>query len=154
MYQSMVDGNMCSYCTWLFRALEAPAGSATKLSIIYLHLPTLLSYYTTNPVFRHILSWNLEARRCPPPLHLFSTRIACYRYRATSCPATSVSHSSRVSISSNCTLRTLKHIVGNRAATFPLQLLGYDVDVVNTVQFSNHTGKSLRQRHLESKLFS
>ncbi|KAL1411410.1 putative pyridoxal kinase [Vanrija albida] len=30
--------------------------------------------------------------------------------------------------------------VGNRAATFPLQMLGYDVDVVNTVQFSNHTG--------------
>jgi pyridoxine kinase len=51
-----------------------------------------------------------------------------------------------------CTLRTLKHIVGNRAATFPLQLLGYDVDVVNTVQFSNHTGKSLRQRHLKSGL--
>jgi pyridoxine kinase len=32
-------------------------------------------------------------------------------------------------------------ISGNRAATFPLQYLGYDVDVVNTVQFSNHTGK-------------
>ncbi|WVW84075.1 pyridoxal kinase [Kwoniella bestiolae CBS 10118] len=32
--------------------------------------------------------------------------------------------------------------VGNRAATFPLQTLGYDVDVVNTVQFSNHTGLS------------
>ena len=31
--------------------------------------------------------------------------------------------------------------VGNRAATFPLQLLGHDVDVINTVQFSNHTGK-------------
>ncbi|WFD29012.1 pyridoxal kinase [Malassezia sp. CBS 17886] len=30
--------------------------------------------------------------------------------------------------------------VGNRAATFPSQLLGWDVDVVNTVQFSNHTG--------------
>ncbi|SJX62894.1 related to pyridoxal kinase [Sporisorium reilianum f. sp. reilianum] len=30
--------------------------------------------------------------------------------------------------------------VGNRAATFPLQLLGWDVDVTNTVQFSNHTG--------------
>ncbi|EJU03862.1 bud site selection protein 16 [Dacryopinax primogenitus] len=30
--------------------------------------------------------------------------------------------------------------VGNRAATFPLQLLGYDVDVINTVQFSNHSG--------------
>lgn len=30
--------------------------------------------------------------------------------------------------------------VGNRAAVFPLQRLGWDVDVVNTVQFSNHTG--------------
>lgn len=30
--------------------------------------------------------------------------------------------------------------VGNRAATFPCQLLGWDTDVVNTVQFSNHTG--------------
>ncbi|MBV6633664.1 MAG: pyridoxal kinase PdxY [Alphaproteobacteria bacterium] len=30
--------------------------------------------------------------------------------------------------------------VGNRAATFPLQRLGYDVTAVNTVQFSNHTG--------------
>lgn len=32
---------------------------------------------------------------------------------------------------------------GNKAATFPLQLLGWDVDVVNTVQFSNHTGAPL-----------
>lgn len=30
--------------------------------------------------------------------------------------------------------------VGNRAAAFPLQRLGHDVTVVNTVQFSNHTG--------------
>ena len=30
--------------------------------------------------------------------------------------------------------------VGNRAAVFPLQSLGYDVWQVNTVQFSNHTG--------------
>lgn len=30
--------------------------------------------------------------------------------------------------------------IGNRSATFPLQLLGFDVDVINTVQFSNHTG--------------
>ncbi|KAH9000483.1 Ribokinase-like protein [Lactarius akahatsu] len=30
--------------------------------------------------------------------------------------------------------------VGGKAATFPLQLLGYDVDVVNTVNFSNHSG--------------
>ncbi|NRA73510.1 MAG: pyridoxal kinase [Rickettsiales bacterium] len=30
--------------------------------------------------------------------------------------------------------------VGNKAATYPLQALGYDVWPVNTVQFSNHTG--------------
>lgn len=30
--------------------------------------------------------------------------------------------------------------VGNRAAVFPLQRMGYDVIAVNTVQFSNHTG--------------
>ncbi len=30
--------------------------------------------------------------------------------------------------------------VGNRAAVFPLQCMGYDVIAVNTVQLSNHTG--------------
>ncbi len=30
--------------------------------------------------------------------------------------------------------------VGNRAAVFPLERLGYDVWPINTVQFSNHTG--------------
>ena len=30
--------------------------------------------------------------------------------------------------------------VGNKAAVFPLQVMGYDVWPVNTVQFSNHTG--------------
>ncbi len=30
--------------------------------------------------------------------------------------------------------------VGNRSATFPLQLLGREVWAINTVQFSNHTG--------------
>ncbi|KAI0058966.1 Ribokinase-like protein [Artomyces pyxidatus] len=30
--------------------------------------------------------------------------------------------------------------VGGKAATLPLQLLGWDVDVVNTVNFSNHSG--------------
>jgi pyridoxine kinase len=29
--------------------------------------------------------------------------------------------------------------VGNKCATFPLQLHGFDVDSINTVQFSNHT---------------
>jgi len=30
--------------------------------------------------------------------------------------------------------------VGNRAAVFPLQRMGFDVTAINTVQFSNHTG--------------
>jgi len=30
--------------------------------------------------------------------------------------------------------------VGGKAAVFPLQLLGFDVDIVNTVHFSNHSG--------------
>ncbi|KAM4796390.1 pyridoxal kinase [Rhinophrynus dorsalis] len=30
--------------------------------------------------------------------------------------------------------------VGNKAAAFPLQILGFEVDTVNSVQFSNHTG--------------
>lgn len=31
---------------------------------------------------------------------------------------------------------------GNKSAAFPLQLLEWDVDVLNTVQLSNHTGES------------
>ena len=30
--------------------------------------------------------------------------------------------------------------VGNKAAVFPLQRMGWEVVAVNTVQFSNHTG--------------
>ena len=30
---------------------------------------------------------------------------------------------------------------GNKAATFPLQFLGFEVDAINSVQFSNHTGE-------------
>lgn len=40
--------------------------------------------------------------------------------------------------------------VGNKAATFPLQLLGYDVDAINTVQFSNHTGYGYTNGHKTS----
>ncbi|XP_021755035.1 pyridoxal kinase-like isoform X2 [Chenopodium quinoa] len=35
---------------------------------------------------------------------------------------------------------TIQGYVGNKSAVFPLQLLGYDVDPINSVQFSNHTG--------------
>ena len=44
-------------------------------------------------------------------------------------------------------LATQSHVVhgyvGNKAATFPLQCLGWDVDCCNSVQFSNHTGYGL-----------
>uniref|UniRef100_A0A8C1CDT5 Pyridoxal kinase n=2 Tax=Cyprinus carpio TaxID=7962 RepID=A0A8C1CDT5_CYPCA len=30
--------------------------------------------------------------------------------------------------------------VGNKSASFPLQVLGFEVDTINSVQFSNHTG--------------
>jgi len=35
---------------------------------------------------------------------------------------------------------TVRGYVGNKAATLPLQLHGFDVDPINSVQFSNHTG--------------
>ncbi|KFB35357.1 hypothetical protein ZHAS_00001853 [Anopheles sinensis] len=30
--------------------------------------------------------------------------------------------------------------VGNKSAVFPMQVLGFEVDPINSVQFSNHTG--------------
>lgn len=35
---------------------------------------------------------------------------------------------------------------GNKSAVFPLQLLGFDVDPINSVQFSNHTGEISRSQ--------
>ena len=32
--------------------------------------------------------------------------------------------------------------VGNKCAVFPLQLHGFDVDPISSVQFSNHAGKT------------
>jgi len=43
---------------------------------------------------------------------------------------------------------------GNKAATFPLQLFGFDVCPINTVQFSNHTGyKSFTGSRLSAEQF-
>ncbi|KAG9509864.1 Pyridoxal kinase, partial [Fragariocoptes setiger] len=36
---------------------------------------------------------------------------------------------------------------GNKSATFPLQLLGFEVDPINTVQFSNHTQYGIWDGH-------
>ncbi|XP_050309284.1 pyridoxal kinase [Anthonomus grandis grandis] len=38
--------------------------------------------------------------------------------------------------------------VGNKSAVFPMQILGFDVDFVNSVQFSNHTGYSSVKGHV------
>ncbi|XP_014613710.1 PREDICTED: pyridoxal kinase [Polistes canadensis] len=42
--------------------------------------------------------------------------------------------------------------VGNKSATFPLQLLGFEVDAINSVQLSNHTGyKAIKGQVLNDK---
>ncbi|KAG6456617.1 pyridoxal kinase [Manduca sexta] len=42
--------------------------------------------------------------------------------------------------------------VGNKSAVFPLQVLGFEVDFINTVQFSTHTGyKHLKGTMLQNK---
>ncbi|RYR18409.1 hypothetical protein Ahy_B03g063031 isoform A [Arachis hypogaea] len=46
---------------------------------------------------------------------------------------------------------TVQGYVGNKSAVFPLQLLGYDVDPINSVQFSNHTDKLLLFFHSVSR---
>ncbi|CAD5119224.1 DgyrCDS7856 [Dimorphilus gyrociliatus] len=41
--------------------------------------------------------------------------------------------------------------VGNKSACFPLQVLGFEVDTINSVQFSNHTGyKNIKGQVLNS----
>jgi len=55
-----------------------------------------------------------------------------------------------------CVLSIQSHVVhgyvGNRAAILPLQLLGFEVDFINSVQFSNHTGyKTVKGQKLEGK---
>ncbi|XP_042866406.1 pyridoxal kinase-like [Penaeus japonicus] len=38
--------------------------------------------------------------------------------------------------------------VGNKSACFPLQVLGFEVDTINSVQFSNHTGYKTFKGHV------
>src|SRR5690348_6662781 len=40
--------------------------------------------------------------------------------------------------------------VGNRAAVFPLQRMGFDVSFINTVQYSNHSGYG----HFQGDIFT
>ena len=58
------------------------------------------------------------------------------REHITSYPPTQPTGGRVLSIQSH----TVHGYVGNKSAVFPLQLLGFDVDPINSVQFSNHTG--------------
>jgi pyridoxal/pyridoxine/pyridoxamine kinase len=46
----------------------------------------------------------------------------------------------RLASHTSLALMSVTGCVGNRAAVFPLQTLGFNADFINTVQFSNHTG--------------
>lgn len=46
----------------------------------------------------------------------------------------------------------MSFLQGNKAAVFPLQTLGFDVDNLNTVQFSNHTGKLWSNREQKDRM--
>ncbi|OAY45362.1 pyridoxal kinase isoform X1 [Manihot esculenta] len=43
---------------------------------------------------------------------------------------------------------TVQGYVGNKSSVFPLQILGFDVDPINSVQFSNHTGYPTFKGHV------
>ena len=56
-----------------------------------------------------------------------------------------------MSVEDSCRVLSIQsHVVsghvGNKAAVFPLQVLGFDVDFINSVQFSTHTGYPHRPR--------
>lgn len=75
------------------------------------------------------------------PCHLATTR-QIFSNRAT--PSNSRQWLTKMCSAVRRVLSVQSHVVhgyvGNRAAVFPLQLLGFDVDVINSVQFSCHTG--------------
>lgn len=83
------------------------------------------------------------------------TRHSTHHYTTMSLPqAVSPERAHRPSVSeedeiikgaSDCRVLSIQsHVVsgyvGNKSATFPLQVLGFEVDTINSVQFSNHTG--------------
>lgn len=57
-----------------------------------------------------------------------STHPNCFLFAGRGCASSIQSH-------------VVRGYVGNKCSVFPLQLLGFDVDPVNSVQFSNHTGE-------------
>ncbi|XP_051114930.1 pyridoxal kinase-like isoform X2 [Andrographis paniculata] len=78
------------------------------------------------------------------PLHFqkiyFSGRRSGKKYSMAPQPILAVALPSETGRVISIQSHTVQGYVGNKSAVFPLQLLGYDVDPINSVQFSNHTG--------------
>src|SRR3989338_10560811 len=88
---------------------------------------------------------------------LYRSLQLCPRITSRWCSSRNIAPPHHRSISTNDTLlrgRVLSiqsHVVsgyvGNKAVVFPLQLLGFDVDPLNTTQLSNHTGYPIHPGH-------
>ncbi|XP_027079374.1 pyridoxal kinase isoform X1 [Coffea eugenioides] len=70
----------------------------------------------------------------------FSCRLRSFRISAMAPPVLALALPSETGRVLSIQSHTVQGYVGNKSAVFPLQLLGYDVDPINSVQFSNHTG--------------
>ena len=90
---------------------------------MYFTLAKIFSNYKMASIARRIRSCKIT-----------STKLL--REHITSYPPTQPTGGRVLSIQSH----TVHGYVGNKSAVFPLQLLGFDVDPINSVQFSNHTG--------------
>ncbi|KAK9451629.1 Ribokinase-like protein [Limtongia smithiae] len=107
-----------------------------------------------SPLQRPLNSFpNLFRRSQPPPPHSTdsssapsapSDDAAAATETSTATAPAKTTWSSASSMEQKRILAVSSHVVhgyvGNRASTLPLQLLDWDVDVLNTVTFSNHTG--------------
>ncbi|KAK8914087.1 Pyridoxal kinase [Platanthera zijinensis] len=80
-----------------------------------------------------------DKQMAPPPDQQGALRL---KSNPASPPILSISLPSKTGRVLSIQSHTVQGYVGNKSAVFPLQLLGYDVDPINSVQFSNHTGYS------------
>ncbi|XP_020598441.1 pyridoxal kinase isoform X2 [Phalaenopsis equestris] len=76
----------------------------------------------------------------PPPKTALIGVVRFKNCNLSSAPILSITLPSKTGRVLSIQSHTVQGYVGNKSAVFPLQLLGYDVDPINSVQFSNHTG--------------
>lgn len=72
----------------------------------------------------------------PPPASLGSAPLTAASFPAGASPPPHLPRGRVLSIQSH----VVSGAVGQRATVLPLQVLGFEVDAINSVQFSNHTG--------------